>query len=269
MRGLIPALVIARPRAAPAGGGGPGCPRSGLLPHVRRDVDRRARGAEPHGPGSAGSAGAPPDERGDLAEFYTADGPKIFHRSFWHKLRTLWGFIAPKYGLGPLEEAVTRRIGTEARLADAPARTGRSRVRHDRPRAVLLQALAGARGPVREIARWSDAALATSAAPTYFPSHEVDGHALVDGGVFAANPTIAAVVEALKRRGDEPHDLSPDDLLVISIGTGLHETDYTPGGGEPAGASWAGSSRRTASPRSSPRSWVARPMASTTGRRRS
>ena len=31
----------------------------------------------------------------------------------------------------------------------------------------------------------ADAGLATSAAPTYFPSHGLDGHALVDGGVFA------------------------------------------------------------------------------------
>ena len=73
----------------------------------------------------------------------------------------------------------------------------------------------------------ADAGLATSAAPTYFPSHELDGHALVDGGVFAANPVIVAIVEALKRFGDDPHHLDQDDLLVVSIGTGLHEDGYS------------------------------------------
>jgi patatin-like phospholipase/acyl hydrolase len=72
----------------------------------------------------------------------------------------------------------------------------------------------------------ADAGLATSAAPTYFPSHELDGRALVDGGVFAANPVIVAIVEALKRFGDDPHHLDQDDLMVISIGTGLHEDGY-------------------------------------------
>jgi hypothetical protein len=72
----------------------------------------------------------------------------------------------------------------------------------------------------------ADAGLATSAAPTYFPSHELDGRALVDGGVFAANPVIVAIVEALKRFGDDPHHLDQDDLLVVSIGTGLHEDGY-------------------------------------------
>lgn len=73
-----------------------------------------------------------------------------------------------------------------------------------------------------------DAALATSAAPTYFPSHELDGRALVDGGVFAANPVIAAIAEALKRTGS-PGRLSTEDLLVVSIGTGVHEQGFDHG----------------------------------------
>ena len=72
----------------------------------------------------------------------------------------------------------------------------------------------------------ADAGLATSAAPTYFPSHAVNEHALVDGGVFAGNPAIVAIVEALKRFGDDPHHLDQDDLLVVSIGTGAHEEGY-------------------------------------------
>ncbi len=38
---------------------------------------------------------------------------------------------------------------------------------------------------------------------------------------------IVAIVEALKRFGDDPHHLDQDDLLVVSIGTGLHEDGYT------------------------------------------
>ena len=93
-----------------------------------------------------------------------------------------------------------------------------------------------------------DVGMATSAAPTYFPSHEVDERVLVDGGVFAANPVVAAVTEALKRRDDAPSDLTPQELLVVSLGTGQYEVGFEqrqvrrwgrigwvwPRGGEPA-----------------------------------
>jgi uncharacterized protein len=172
----------------------------------------------------------------DLAGLYTSDGSHIFHRSVWHRLKTLWGWIGPKYGSGPLAEAVNRNLGTEARLADALREL--VVVSYDM---TTVEPYFFKRWPAREeLAEGAnpdpeqtqnhplvDAALATAAAPTYFPSREVDRDALVDGGVFAANPALAAVVEALKRRSDEPHHLSTDDLLVVSIGTGLHETKYT------------------------------------------
>ena len=163
---------------------------------------------------------------GELARFYTDDGPGIFHRSLWQKLRTLWGWLGPKYTLGPLQSAIEKRLGTthiEHALRELVVTsydmTNREPYFFKRWRAREL--------PESDRNRpLADAGLATSAAPTYFPSHELDGRALVDGGVFAANPVIVAVVEALKRFGDDPHHLDQDDLLVVSLGTGLHEDGY-------------------------------------------
>jgi patatin-like phospholipase/acyl hydrolase len=161
-----------------------------------------------------------------LARFYTEDGPDIFRRSLFHKLRTLWGWLGPKYTLGPLETAIENRLGT-TRIQNALRElivtsydmTNREPYFFKRWRAREL--------PESDRNRpLADAGLATSAAPTYFPSHELDGRALVDGGVFAANPVIVAIVEALKRFGDDPHHLDQDDLLVVSLGTGLHEDGY-------------------------------------------
>lgn len=42
-----------------------------------------------------------------------------------------------------------------------------------------------------------DVAMATSAAPVYFPAARVDGHRLVDGGVWANNPSVVAIAEAV------------------------------------------------------------------------
>lgn len=60
-----------------------------------------------------------------------------------------------------------------------------------------------------------DVALATSAAPTYFPAHQIEGDlALVDGGVWANCPALVGVVEAITILGFDRTDID-----VLSIGT--------------------------------------------------
>jgi predicted acylesterase/phospholipase RssA len=64
------------------------------------------------------------------------------------------------------------------------------------------------------------AAYATSAAPTYFPPLQLpapqpwEWYALIDGGVYAQNPAMAAYIEA--------HAIYPDarDFIIASFGTG-------------------------------------------------
>lgn len=58
-------------------------------------------------------------------------------------------------------------------------------------------------------------ALATSAAPTYFPCRKgIDCMRLVDGGVWANNPTMVGIVEAVSMCGAELGSIS-----VFSLGT--------------------------------------------------
>ncbi len=60
-----------------------------------------------------------------------------------------------------------------------------------------------------------DVALATSAAPTYFPAHEVeDGLSLIDGGVWANCPALVGVIEAITVLGH-----AREDVDILSIGT--------------------------------------------------
>jgi uncharacterized protein len=159
-----------------------------------------------------------------LASFYTEDGPEIFHRTVPQILLSGDGWLRPKYSLAPLQAAVENRFG-DAQIKAASRdlvvtsydMTGREPYFFKRWRA---RESAERNDPI------VDAALATSAAPTYFPAHPHRGRSLVDGGVFAANPVIAAIVEALKRGRDEPANLSLDDLLVVSIGTGQHEVGF-------------------------------------------
>ncbi|MCC5640488.1 patatin-like phospholipase family protein [Nostoc sp. CHAB 5844] len=85
------------------------------------------------------------------------------------------------------------------------------------------------------------AAMATSAAPTYFKPYKIDTadptnsgyYALVDGGVFANNPTSLAIMEALissARPDPQKPDKQPltiNDVLVVSLGTGSLNRRYS------------------------------------------
>jgi predicted acylesterase/phospholipase RssA len=56
-----------------------------------------------------------------------------------------------------------------------------------------------------------DAAHASSAAPTYFEPVRLDGATLIDGGVFAINPSLIAYAEVAGRLD-----------ILLSLGTGEH-----------------------------------------------
>jgi hypothetical protein len=60
-----------------------------------------------------------------------------------------------------------------------------------------------------------DIALATSAAPTIYRPLDNGGYRLIDGGVWANNPTMLAVVEAMTA-----YDVSRERIKVLSIGCG-------------------------------------------------
>jgi patatin-like phospholipase/acyl hydrolase len=61
-----------------------------------------------------------------------------------------------------------------------------------------------------------DAALATSAAPTYFPIHEYNDFLFVDGGVWANNPSMCGLLEALKYFVGEDKEYTHVEMLSIA-----------------------------------------------------
>ena len=170
-----------------------------------------------------GADGRPRMNAERLVRLYRERGPEIFPPRL-RLLRTIRGFAMPKYSNRELRRAVEDEIG------DAPLSTALRELvitaydmTDDEPRYFKRWT---AREPDRADPPISDAALATASAPTYLPPWEVDGHAMVDGGVFAANPTVAAIAEALKRQTDAPARLAPHELFVVSLGTGDHPTTY-------------------------------------------
>jgi len=166
----------------------------------------------------------------ELADLYVEDGPKIFDRGVLDAIGDVGGLAGPLYEGKPLEDVLKHRLG-DSRLSEAK-------------RDLLVTAYDMTERQPFFFKRWRalesadhdysivDVGLATSGAPTYFPSHgvKVPGddmpHALVDGGVFADDPTVAAIAEALGRSSDPPAGLTPHDLFVVSLGTSRYVPRY-------------------------------------------
>ena len=59
-----------------------------------------------------------------------------------------------------------------------------------------------------------DVAMATTSAPTYFRAARVDDHRLVDGGIWANNPSVIAIGEAVSMLG-----VPLEAIRVLNVGT--------------------------------------------------
>lgn len=79
-----------------------------------------------------------------------------------------------------------------------------------------------------------DVCLATSAAPTYFPPHEVDGTPMLDGGLVSNNPDAGALIEIGRRW---PERMSRVEML--SIGTAGSDIKRSSRTASKPGAKWA------------------------------
>jgi patatin-like phospholipase/acyl hydrolase len=82
-----------------------------------------------------------------------------------------------------------------------------------------------------------DAAMATSAAPTFFKAYPLKfmsqkrggEYVLIDGGIIANNPTSIAIVEVMKSYKIQKKDeqISLPEILVVSLGTGTATRNFS------------------------------------------
>ncbi|HXO49427.1 MAG TPA: CBASS cGAMP-activated phospholipase, partial [Mycobacterium sp.] len=147
----------------------------------------------------------------EILEFYTAHGPRIFpHRT---RLRSLRRISRTKYSAAPLRAALEQILGdrlfghSTKRLLITPYDIGVDDVHLFRtPHLATL---------VRDWREKAiDVAMATTAAPTCFPGKALDGARRIDGGIWANNPAMVALTEAVG-----PLNLPLDAVRIFSVGT--------------------------------------------------
>lgn len=165
-----------------------------------------------------------PGERGvpqylprTLVDLYETKGQAIFPKP-WRLLKklvesnynpaNLESLLTHYFGQAPLSACVCPTLITAFDLNSSQAHIFDSR----RAKEDLAQDF-----EIRKVAR------ATSAAPTYFPSAEIvnqagKAYSLVDGGIYANNPTLLALKSAKLMYPDA------EEYVVISLGTGAADT---------------------------------------------
>ena len=172
-----------------------------------------------------GQAGGPCSAE-ELGNVYSERGREIFNRSLWKGVTSLGGFSDEKYDAAHLEGILDEILG-HAELKDTVPDIIVTSYDIEKREPYLFKtskaraAEEGRNHLLRHVAR------ATSAAPTYFEAFLLDGtqwkgekdnrRALVDGGVFANNPSMIALSEALSSGTDM------NEILLCAVGTGMND----------------------------------------------
>jgi patatin-like phospholipase/acyl hydrolase len=182
------------------------------------------------------AAGKAKYSAGDALNLYLKEGESIFKRTLWEKISSGGGVLHAKYPVDRLESLLQDYCG-ETTLADLIRPSLIPAYEMTDRKAVFFTSSDAGEDPIYNF-RVKDIARATAAAPTYFrPAHisSLSGQlwSLIDGGVFANNPTLCAFAEARKTPfGDCLHDPgkpnSPraSEMLIVSIGTGSVKKPY-------------------------------------------
>ena len=150
----------------------------------------------------------------ELVTLYEDEGPEIFERSLFHRIRSADGLLDEKYDAASLERALARFV-EHKRLKDTRPDLIVPSYDAALPGPYFFKTTKAKRSPEADDFPLSVVARATSAAPTYFEALELGDRALVDGGVFATNPAMCALAEALDRA-----EVAPRDVVLLSLGCG-------------------------------------------------
>ncbi len=136
----------------------------------------------------------------DILGFYEQRGPEIFSGGRWKGLRRL---TSAKYDPQPLLIAL-QDVFAERRLGESKTRLLIPSLNLETGEVHIFKTAHVDRFVRDYRERAVDVAKATSAAPTYFPTHRLEsGVPLIDGGLWANNPMGTAAVEAIGTLGWE------------------------------------------------------------------
>jgi len=162
---------------------------------------------------------AEPDK--EKATIYTERGERIFPTpvGVGKLTRALRWLVKPKHDQSTLKDELLRIFGDKV-LDDAKTRLviPSFEGRHGEP--FLYKTPHHPDYQKDRHKKFAHVALHTTAAPSYYPGVDDDGYIMIDGGIWANNPVMNALVDALAC-----FDVARDDIRILSLGTG--ESTFT------------------------------------------
>ncbi|MCK9617925.1 MAG: patatin-like phospholipase family protein [Lentimicrobiaceae bacterium] len=172
----------------------------------------------------------------EAVDLYLKNGGIIFSRSWWYKLRTLFGLLGAKYPVINIERILKSYL-KNVMLKDALKPCLVTAYDIVQRKTVFFNKTDTIKSDIFNY-HMRDIARSTSAAPTYFKPVKIESLFgaplyMIDGGVFANNPAMCAYAEArttefskIFNRPDKPDYPNAKNMIMISIGTGTHSDPY-------------------------------------------
>lgn len=174
----------------------------------------------------------PPRKMDEVVQLYFDLASKVFHKSTKRNIKTLWGLIGPKYSVKSLDNILLEKLDhwrlNELKLPCAF--TGYDTAKR-------MPVIYTNRDDKEKYGDYfiKDVVRGSTSIPSIFkPAHFRDGvdiNTIIDGGVFANNPSMVAYIEMLKTKeiiekfvkteeGAQVKQINPCEVIVISFGTG-------------------------------------------------
>jgi patatin-like phospholipase/acyl hydrolase len=162
----------------------------------------------------------------EALDIYLEHGEHIFHAKKWRRFLSKFGLLSELYD-GKVFEKILHSYFGDSKLSALikpciiTAYNIELRKNH-----LFRQQKAISHGDPRDF-YLRDVCRATSAAPTFFSVAEIFSlaktrYVLVDGGLFAHNPALAALLEVLKTF----NTFNISDIQILSLGTGITKNAY-------------------------------------------
>lgn len=227
IRGLIPAIILVELELRLAASG-----RIRPIAHYFDVIAGTSTGGIiaagltcPHPDGG----GTPACTASNLVDLYEQEGLEIFPSDPFSRIRRALfnpaSIFDERYDATPLEQKLKARLG-ERMLSEALTTVVITAYDITERKAKFLTNGRSGDGKPSDDYLFHEVARATSAAPTYFEPALVQNftlesnETLVDGGVFANDPSLCAVFEA-KKLG-----YLDEELHILSLGTGTNNREY-------------------------------------------
>ncbi len=149
-------------------------------------------------------------------QIYVERGERIFPTDKgWRKWHRLFRWISqPKHNQAVLRRELTavfgaKTLGEAGKRLVVPSFEGR----HGEP--FIYKTPHHPDYQLDRVKAFVDVALHTTAAPSYFPAVNDGGYVMIDGGIWANNPVMNALVDVLAC-----FDVARENIRILSLGTG-------------------------------------------------